>query len=79
MTEEVSIPPKYYNSIIGSGGKLVKHIMDECGGVQIKFPNADSKSDKVIKYITTSVCVQRKSPAVLESGQRLEQYECEEW
>lgn len=53
MTEEVSIPPKYYNSIIGSGGKLVKHIMDECGGVQIKFPNADSKSDKVIKYITT--------------------------
>lgn len=53
MTEEVSIPPKYYNSIIGSGGKLVKHIMDECGGVQIKFPNADSKSDKVIKYLTT--------------------------
>lgn len=53
MTEEVSIPPKYYNSIIGSGGKLVKHIMDECGGVQIKFPNADSKSDKVIKLLTT--------------------------
>lgn len=54
MTEEVSIPPKYYNSIIGSGGKLVKHIMDECGGVQIKFPNADSKSDKVIKYSVRS-------------------------
>ncbi|XP_054285585.1 LOW QUALITY PROTEIN: vigilin [Macrosteles quadrilineatus] len=48
VTEEVSIPPKYYNSIIGAGGKLVKHIMDECGGVQIKFPNTDSKSDKVI-------------------------------
>jgi len=48
VTEEVSIPPKYYNSIIGAGGKLVKHIMDECGGVQIKFPNSDSKSDKVV-------------------------------
>lgn len=47
VTEEVSIPPKYYNSIIGSGGKLVRHIMDECGGVQIKFPSSDSKSDKV--------------------------------
>ncbi|KAG8302743.1 hypothetical protein J6590_025018 [Homalodisca vitripennis] len=47
VSEEVSIPPKFYNSIIGAGGKLVKHIMDECGGVQIKFPSSDSKSDKV--------------------------------
>lgn len=79
MTEEVSIPPKYYNSIIGSGGKLVKHIMDECGGVQIKFPNADSKSDKVIKYLTISVYGQRTCSAVQKSGQCLKQYECEEW
>ncbi|EDV55082.1 vigilin [Drosophila erecta] len=47
VTEEVQIPPKYYHSIIGAGGKLISSIMEECGGVSIKFPNSDSKSDKV--------------------------------
>ncbi|XP_033253814.1 vigilin-like [Drosophila miranda] len=47
VSEEVQIPAKYYNSIIGSGGKLISSIMEECGGVSIKFPNSDSKSDKV--------------------------------
>ncbi|XP_064543886.1 vigilin [Drosophila montana] len=47
VTEEVQISPKYYNSIIGTGGKLISSIMEECGGVTIKFPNSDSKSDKV--------------------------------
>ncbi|XP_030368983.1 vigilin [Scaptodrosophila lebanonensis] len=47
VTEEVQIPPKYYNSIIGTGGKLISSIMEECGGVSIKFPNSESKSDKV--------------------------------
>ncbi|EDW01860.1 GH21672 [Drosophila grimshawi] len=47
VTEEVQISPKYYNSIIGTGGKLISAIMEECGGVTIKFPNSDSKSDKV--------------------------------
>lgn len=47
VTEEVPIPPKYYNSIIGTGGKLISAIMEECGGVSIKFPTSESKSDKV--------------------------------
>jgi predicted PilT family ATPase len=47
VTEEITIPPKYYNSIIGTRGKLISAIMDECGGVSIKFPTSDSKSDKV--------------------------------
>ncbi|KAH8407443.1 hypothetical protein KR222_001267, partial [Zaprionus bogoriensis] len=47
VSEEVQISPKYYNSIIGTGGKLISAIMEECGGVTIKFPNSDSKSDKV--------------------------------
>ncbi|XP_037944630.1 vigilin-like [Teleopsis dalmanni] len=47
VTEEVQIPPKYYNSIIGTGGKLISAIMEECGGVSIKFPTSESKSDKV--------------------------------
>lgn len=45
--EKISIPPKFYNSLIGVGGKLIHSIMEDCGGVTIKFPPADSKSDKV--------------------------------
>ncbi|XP_045445479.1 vigilin [Melitaea cinxia] len=48
VTEEVTIAPKYYNSLIGAGGKLIHSIMEECGGVLIKFPPADSESDKVL-------------------------------
>lgn len=47
VTEEIQIPPKYYNSLIGSNGRLISSIMEECGGVSIKFPSAESKSDKV--------------------------------
>ncbi|XP_049810317.1 vigilin [Schistocerca nitens] len=47
VTEEITIPPKFYNSLIGAGGKLIHTIMDECGGVNIKFPPAESNSDKV--------------------------------
>lgn len=47
VSEEITIPPKYYNSIIGAGGKLISSIMEECGGVSIKFPSPESKSDKV--------------------------------
>ena len=47
VTEEIQINPKYYNSLIGSGGKLINSIMQECGGVSIKFPTQELKSDKV--------------------------------
>lgn len=47
VTEDVQIPPKFYNSLIGAGGKLISSIMEECGGVSIKFPTSESKSDKV--------------------------------
>lgn len=48
VSEEIQIPPKYYNSLIGAGGKLISSIMEDCGGVSIKFPSAESKSDKVV-------------------------------
>ncbi|XP_055686275.1 vigilin [Lutzomyia longipalpis] len=47
VTEEIVIPPEYYNFIIGAGGKLISSIMEECGNVSIKFPSPESKSDKV--------------------------------
>ncbi|XP_015598207.1 vigilin [Cephus cinctus] len=46
-SEEIVIPPKFYNSLIGTGGKLIQSIKEDCGGVIIKFPTAASQSDKV--------------------------------
>lgn len=51
VTEEITIPPQYYNSLIGAGGKLIHSIMEDCGGVIIKFPNVETKSDKVSYFI----------------------------
>ncbi|CAG9761158.1 unnamed protein product [Ceutorhynchus assimilis] len=47
-SEEITIDPKFYNSLIGAKGKLIHSIMEDCGGVTIKFPSSDSKSDKVL-------------------------------
>lgn len=48
VTDEIIIDPKFYNSLIGTKGKLILSIMDDCGGVNIKFPNSESKSNKVM-------------------------------
>ncbi len=45
---DVMIPSKYHNTLIGAGGKMVQSISEDCGGVQIKFPDAKSKSDRVV-------------------------------
>lgn len=47
VEEDITIPPKFYNSIIGTKGKLIKLIQEDCGNVAIKFPSPESKSDKV--------------------------------
>uniref|UniRef100_A0A670J9D1 Vigilin n=1 Tax=Podarcis muralis TaxID=64176 RepID=A0A670J9D1_PODMU len=44
---DVSIPAKLHNSLIGAKGRLVRSIMEECGGVHIHFPSEGSGSDKV--------------------------------
>lgn len=43
----VEIPHKLHNSIIGAKGRLIRSIMDECGGVIIRFPAEGSTNDKV--------------------------------
>lgn len=43
----MSIPAKLHNSLIGAKGRLVRSIMEECGGVHIHFPSEGSGSDKV--------------------------------
>ncbi|KAJ6652377.1 hypothetical protein lerEdw1_011607 [Lerista edwardsae] len=44
---DVSIPAKLHNSLIGAKGRLVRSIMEECGGVHIHFPSEGSGSDKL--------------------------------
>ena len=43
----MTIPTKYHNSIIGAKGRLIQSVMQECGGVIIRFPPEGSHSDKV--------------------------------
>ena len=43
----IEIPHKFHNLIIGSKGRLIRSVMDECGGVIIRFPQEGSNSDKV--------------------------------
>lgn len=51
VTVEIEIPSKIHNTMIGSGGRLIQSVMDDCGGVNIKFPPPDSKSDKVRTHL----------------------------
>ena len=44
---DIIIPAKFHNSIIGAKGRLIRSIMEEAGGVLIKFPPEGSGSDKV--------------------------------
>merc|ERR1712227_1197979 len=46
-SKEVKIPSKIHNTMIGAGGKLIQSIMNDCGGVAIKFPEPNSGSDVV--------------------------------
>jgi len=47
ISVDIIVPAKIHNTMIGAGGKLIQSIMDDCGGVSIKFPEANSGSDKV--------------------------------
>ncbi|XP_078389931.1 vigilin isoform X3 [Cetorhinus maximus] len=44
---DVLIPAKLHNSLIGAKGRLVRSLMEDCGGVHIHFPSEGSGSDKV--------------------------------
>ena len=43
----LSIPANIHNSLIGQKGKLIRSIMDDCGGVRIQFPPSGSKKDEI--------------------------------
>ncbi len=47
MDLAIKIPHRLHNAVIGPKGKLVRSVMDECGGVRISFPSGESGSDDV--------------------------------
>jgi rRNA processing protein Krr1/Pno1 len=46
-TTDLSIDPQYYPQIIGTKGKNLEEVRSKFHNVQIKFPEANGKSDKV--------------------------------
>ncbi|XP_055863477.1 vigilin-like [Biomphalaria glabrata] len=44
----IDIPNKLHNSLIGTKGRFIRSIMEDCGGVMIRFPQEGTKSDKVV-------------------------------
>jgi len=48
VTVELKIPQKIHTSLIGSKGRLIKSVMDECGDVHIHFPAEGTNSDVVV-------------------------------
>ncbi|CDW54567.1 General transcription factor 3C polypeptide 2 [Trichuris trichiura] len=48
VTLELKVPQLLHRTLIGVGGRLIHSIVEECGGVQVKFPTQDSKNPDVI-------------------------------
>jgi predicted PilT family ATPase len=49
-TTGISIDPQYYPQIIGSKGKKLEEVRSKFHNIQITFPEANGKSDKVILH-----------------------------
>merc|ERR1719361_536081 len=78
VTADVTIPAKIHNTMIGSGGKLIQSVMDDCGGVSIKFPPPESKSDKVtVRGPKDDVEKAKKMLAELANEKQLSSMTCE--
>jgi len=76
--EHLLIPARFHNSIIGAKGKLVRSIMEDCGGVIISFPPTGSNSDKVtIRGVAEDVAKARKQLTELASERQINGH-CEE-
>jgi len=74
----ILIPSRFHNSIIGAKGKLIRSIMEDCGGVTISFPPEGSNSDKVtIRGVADDVAKAKKQLTDLASERQINGY-CEE-
>jgi rRNA processing protein Krr1/Pno1 len=49
VTETVDVDAKYHNAIIGPKGKVLKDIIQQCGGVTITFPKEKGSSKVTVR------------------------------
>ncbi|KFM62860.1 Vigilin, partial [Stegodyphus mimosarum] len=78
VTQEIMIPAKLHNSIIGTKGRLIRSITEECGGVTIKFPTGGTGSDKVsIRGPKEDVQKAKKLLSELKNEKQLTSYTAE--
>ena len=49
VTDTIDIDPKFHNAIIGSKGKVLKDIVQQCGGVAVNFPKEKGSSKVSIR------------------------------
>jgi len=76
--DAILIPSRFHNSIIGAKGKLIRSIMEDCGGVTISFPPEGSNSDKVtIRGVADDVAKAKKQLTALASERQINGH-CEE-
>jgi len=76
--DAILIPARFHNSIIGAKGKLIRSIMEDCGGVTISFPPEGSNSDKVtIRGVADDVAKAKKQLTALASERQINGH-CEE-
>lgn len=74
----ILIPFRFHNSIIGAKGKLIRSIMEDCGGVTISFPPEGSNSDKVtIRGVADDVAKAKGQLTALASERQINGH-CEE-
>lgn len=66
---EIDIPFDHRQFIIGPSGKFITAIMEECGGVNIKFPPAETKSETV-KLRGLAEDVEKAKVRLLELSQK---------
>lgn len=66
---EINIPFDHRQFIIGPSGKFITAIMEECGGVNIKFPPAETKSE-VVKLRGLAEDVEKAKARLLELSEK---------
>lgn len=66
---EINIPFDHRQFIIGPSGKFITAIMEECGGVNIKFPPAETKSE-VVKLRGLAEDVEKAKQRLLELSEK---------
>ena len=74
---KIAIPRRLHKAIIGKKGKVIRSVVEECGGVRIQLPSSDSTSDE-ISIDGAKEDVEKAQSILMEITQRADQDVTEE-